>query len=475
MSRSLERLKESDQHLDLAPGEDQLEAEHDPAVSRRASLADLRRHAAVQRKGAGDASMDAVHEAAAQGVASPAGQLPHLDQIQRSFGAHDVSQIQAHVGGDSAQAMGAEAYATGNHVVFDKQPDLHTAAHEAAHVVQQAQGVNLYGGVGEAGDRYESQADAVADRVVQGKSAEDLLGAPSSAGAGNRAVQKKAAPSQAYADQSMIHAIQAHAKLTAARMQSGAAKITEALHTDYGLAGDGPKRNVVDAEIALVNDDLDNLYYEIMRVSDVMRGTLDVELSAVNAAFAFWWSRALNNAWSALGIHSGVSETRAKMGQIFGLVGRDEKELTMAPSPRMLDPQTAVEQRDEELKAAELEALQTGMYSVEVALDLINADLHSSVADQSKEARDLAVSMQQLVNVLEPINPDHIGKIKKLPILIKKVRKLQAEVRKMKADGNDKGLAKYIVDNNMMSVSLGRLDSKIDKINWDRKHTKHHR
>src|SRR6185503_888478 len=54
-------------------------------------------------------------------------------------------------------------------------PDLHTAAHEAAHVVQQRAGVQLKGGVGEAGDPYERHADAVASLVVQGASAESLL------------------------------------------------------------------------------------------------------------------------------------------------------------------------------------------------------------------------------------------------------------------------------------------------------------
>jgi hypothetical protein len=54
-------------------------------------------------------------------------------------------------------------------------PDLHTAAHEAAHVVQQQAGVQLKGGVGAVGDSYELHADAVADAVVQGKSAEGLL------------------------------------------------------------------------------------------------------------------------------------------------------------------------------------------------------------------------------------------------------------------------------------------------------------
>jgi uncharacterized protein DUF4157 len=59
----------------------------------------------------------------------------------------------------SASAMGAQAYATGNQVSFAGAPDLHTAAHEAAHVVQQAGGVvELEGGVGSVGDAYEEHA-----------------------------------------------------------------------------------------------------------------------------------------------------------------------------------------------------------------------------------------------------------------------------------------------------------------------------
>src|SRR5262249_54841070 len=66
-------------------------------------------------------------------------------------------------------------YATGRDVAFAGAPDLHTAAHEAAHVVQQRGTVQLKGGIGEAGDSYERHADAVADRVVQGAPAGDLL------------------------------------------------------------------------------------------------------------------------------------------------------------------------------------------------------------------------------------------------------------------------------------------------------------
>ena len=119
-----------------------------------------------------------VQRLAAAGVQGGGQALPHLDRIQASFGEHDVGGVRAHVGGESAHsasAIGAEAYATGSDVAFQANPDLHTAAHEAAHVVQQRAGVQLKGGVGEDGDTYEQHADAVADKVVQGESAQQLL------------------------------------------------------------------------------------------------------------------------------------------------------------------------------------------------------------------------------------------------------------------------------------------------------------
>jgi len=75
----------------------------------------------------------------------------------------------------ASRAIGAMAFTTGDHVAFAGAPSLHTAAHEAAHVVQQAGGVRLAGGVGGTGDRHERHADAVADRVVAGQSVEALL------------------------------------------------------------------------------------------------------------------------------------------------------------------------------------------------------------------------------------------------------------------------------------------------------------
>ena len=136
-----------------------------------------------------------VHAAAAQGVATPASTLPHAETIQRSFGRHDVSSVQAHTGPEAAastRAMGADAYATGDHVVLGQGTDLHTVAHEAAHVVQQRGGVQLKGGVGAAGDPYERHADAVADAVVAGRSAEALLDAAPGGGSATPAVQREA-------------------------------------------------------------------------------------------------------------------------------------------------------------------------------------------------------------------------------------------------------------------------------------------
>jgi hypothetical protein len=136
---------------------------------------------------------DEARAAASHGIAGGGGSLPHFDAIQRSFGAHDVSGITAHVGGAAAEAserLGAHAYATGDHVAFAQSPDLHLAAHEAAHVVQQRAGVSLSSAVGHAGDAYERQADEVAARVVAGQSAADLLGAPSG-GVGAGGVQRK--------------------------------------------------------------------------------------------------------------------------------------------------------------------------------------------------------------------------------------------------------------------------------------------
>jgi hypothetical protein len=170
------------------------------AISQQPGKRTLTEELPIQRKvsgGAPDAA--ATQDSAQHGIATPSSALPHGETIQRLFGQHSIAGIQAHTGSEaaaSANAMGAQAYATGNHVVLGDRADLHTVAHEAAHVVQQRAGVQLKGGVGEAGDHYEQQADAAADKVVRGESAEAVLGTPKAGGVshGAAAVQKEEKP-----------------------------------------------------------------------------------------------------------------------------------------------------------------------------------------------------------------------------------------------------------------------------------------
>jgi hypothetical protein len=160
--------------------------------------------APVQQKDDGTGDGGGIHAAAERGIQDGGGALPHQAAIQKSFGRHDVSGIKGHVGGpatEATQAMGAKAYATGDHVAFGGEPDLHTAAHEAAHVVQQRGEVQLAGGVGKEGDPYERHADQVADKVVAGQSAEGLLdtmaGGPQVQRRESRGIQRRAVQREA--------------------------------------------------------------------------------------------------------------------------------------------------------------------------------------------------------------------------------------------------------------------------------------
>ena len=161
------------------------------------ALADNRRGRASARTSPGDRAK--VQEAADRGIAGPGRRLPYLDVIQRWFGHHDVSTVVAHTDGRAKAAcdsIGAAAFATGSHVAFGSAPSLHTAAHEAAHVVQQRAGVQLRGGVGEAGDAYERQADRVADLVTRGQSAAAVLDEGGAGASAGRAAEGKASPVQ---------------------------------------------------------------------------------------------------------------------------------------------------------------------------------------------------------------------------------------------------------------------------------------
>lgn len=141
----------------------------------------------ARAEGGGDAGRDAptpgkqtLIDAARGGRAPLAGagrELPHRAKIEASFGVPITAT--AHVGDEAAEAcdaLDANAFASGEQVAFgDGEPDLWTAAHEAAHTVQQRRGVQLGGVVGEDGDAYERIACEAADRVVAGQSAHDLF------------------------------------------------------------------------------------------------------------------------------------------------------------------------------------------------------------------------------------------------------------------------------------------------------------
>ena len=118
---------------------------------------------------------------AVQGLQGPSKPLTHQTPIQDAFGHHDISALREHTGPeakDALDSLGAEGFSSQGHMAFDGSPGLYTQAHEAAHGVQQAalgSSLQLKDGVGEVGDLYEEHADAVAERVVRGKSVEGLL------------------------------------------------------------------------------------------------------------------------------------------------------------------------------------------------------------------------------------------------------------------------------------------------------------
>ena len=99
--------------------------------------------------------------------------LPFAAEIQASFGRHRVLEVRAHLDARAAAAaatLGAKAFTSGDRVAFAGKPTLFTAAHEAAHVIQQRAGVRAEG-------HHEESANAVAARVVHGQSSESLLDA----------------------------------------------------------------------------------------------------------------------------------------------------------------------------------------------------------------------------------------------------------------------------------------------------------
>ena len=148
--------------------------------------------AALPRQSKGTESSDAwIGAALGTSLSAPQQEFPHKERIEASFGRAVPGT--AHVGAsETCNDLGAEAYAGGGAAVFrDESPSLHTAAHEAAHLVQQRGGIQLKGAFGQSGDEYERHADNVADLVAAGRSSAHLLAPFAIGGGGSGAVQFK--------------------------------------------------------------------------------------------------------------------------------------------------------------------------------------------------------------------------------------------------------------------------------------------
>ena len=120
-----------------------------------------------------------VHTLALQGFQDTPRAFPFQAQIQRAFGPrHNIGGLTAYTGPAARTAnagLDSVAYHKGGQVAFGNTPTLESAAHEAAHYVQNLDASQLQGGVGESNDVYERHADRVAEAVVKGETAADLL------------------------------------------------------------------------------------------------------------------------------------------------------------------------------------------------------------------------------------------------------------------------------------------------------------
>jgi hypothetical protein len=130
---------------------------------------------------------------------------PVRTTMESAFG-HDFSDVRVHTdaaAAQSASSVNAKAYTSGNDVVFgsnspsiDSDAGQRTLAHELTHVVQQrsgpVEGTETAGGVSvsDPGDRFETQAERVADQFASGGAQASQV-ASAGGGSGGFAVQRE--------------------------------------------------------------------------------------------------------------------------------------------------------------------------------------------------------------------------------------------------------------------------------------------
>jgi hypothetical protein len=333
--------------------------------------------------------------------------------------------------------MGASAYATGNHVVFDRAPDLHTAAHEAAHVVQQAQGVNLYGGVGEAGDHYERHADAVADRVVAGQSAADLLGAAPTGSAStaiqrkdlSKATQQERTDAHITADRDAADAFSSKIDLLAVRMRSLADQF------DVRRGGSDPRGPIpgIDdtrTDFNRIKDDADDLMRAAMQeqsLSNDQKGVVHTDLQILAGAFARFDDAVKNFEPYAdknkdpLGVDR--NSVRMSIDQTLRQFGTNLGSITSLNSHDRID--------GKEVADLENEALKNGIAAIRsCTLDLRMNAASSTTADLDGDVSRLKEAVHQTKELLsDPSVTQRVGKTTSLSAALDELATLESEMK----------------------------------------------
>jgi hypothetical protein len=131
------------------------------------------------------AQVNAKHVASSLGSGSAL--APHAQSSMNRFFGQDLGQVRVHADGSAntlAASLNAHAFTVGHQVAFASghyQPDSPEGqsliAHELTHVLQQRQGLDAdiqRAGIGAQGDRYEVEAEANAQRFLQGQPAASI-------------------------------------------------------------------------------------------------------------------------------------------------------------------------------------------------------------------------------------------------------------------------------------------------------------
>jgi hypothetical protein len=143
---------------------------------------------------------DTTNTVAAAGVERANQPLPHLDQLQKAFGPeHDLSQLRASVGvaKPQAESLGGLHFAFGPQIVFAHDPSIEESAHEATHALLHLKGHSPASDTKQ-DPAAEEHADRVAAKVRAGESVGALLPSAATSGGGDRVVQRKPSPGQAF-------------------------------------------------------------------------------------------------------------------------------------------------------------------------------------------------------------------------------------------------------------------------------------